>query len=506
MEDKGEAKQPLILSDFMREFEGLESPDEKLRFAMEGMRSALAQEGTANFKAFWDIRALCTELFKEAVNPALRAHYWNEYRELSSEARRLKDLLNQESTFACEQMEGAIAGLEREIASLEAGEAKGEVLTPVEGAAVVQRRFAQYAEIQSELSLLNAYAARIQALRKELIPLEIRVRHKNKFFERLSALGDRVYPRRKELMCQVSDLFLEDVASFVDRNFAESKPHAPLYQLRDEIKALQGFAKQITLTTNAFSESRKRLSECWDLLREAGRQRKAEHAEKRGLFRENLDQLLKRLDELSQQVDNPAIASEESSRHLDEIMREMKETDLGPQERTDFRDKMGGVRQKLFTRVKGEEGERKRQERERREERAQQMTQLGEQLTQLAENPQRAGLEQVEGELVQLQLTSAERQEIERRLADVRDRVIDAEEAQLLEGDHSPAELESALERLRGRRREVKERFEELRKAGGSSGLDFEQAMAYREAIDRDRMRIEQLDEQIGALEERLNK
>lgn len=496
-EERGTPKEPLVLADFTKEFEGLEGPDDKLRFAMEGMRAALAQEGVANFKAFWEIRALCTELFKEAVNPALRAYYWTEYRELSHEARRLKELLNSESAFASEQMEGAILGLEQEVAALE----EGESLATLESDSVVRRHFDKYARWQGELSLLNGYTARIQALRKELIPLEIRIRNKNRFFERLSALGDRLYPRRKELMRQISDLFSADVTYFIDHNFPNGEPQGPLYRLRDEIKYLQGFAKQITLTTQVFSDSRKRLSECWDLLREAGRQRKAEQGEKRELFRTNLDLLMTKLGELSGQVDDPAVQSDESSRNLEKIMREMKEIELGPHERNDFREKLGEVRQRLFARVKGEESVRKQREEEQRVERLHKLAQIAERLEGLAERSELSALEQ---ELSQLHISGAESESLRQRFAEVEEQLVEREETQLLSGNLSSDELHQALEGLQERRREIKEQFEELRKAGGSSGLDFEKAMAYREAINRDRERLDRLDQKIAELEERL--
>jgi hypothetical protein len=499
LEEAKVSKEPLLLSDFIREFEGLDGPDDKLRFAMEGMRSALAQDGAANFKAFWEIRARCTELFKEAVNPALRAHYWAEYRELSHQAKQLKELHNSESTFASEQMEGAILGLEKEIASL--GEAPA-VLVSLESDSVVKRHFDQYVKGQSELSLLNAYTARIQALRKELIPLEIRIRSKNRFFEQLSALGDCIYPRRKELMQQMSDLFASDVTLFVERNFPNGEPQGALFRLRDEIKYLQGFAKQITLTNQVFSESRKRLSECWDLLREAGRRRKVEQGEKRELFKINLDLLLARLDELGQQVRNPEVASVEGGRALEKIMRDAKEIELGPHERNDFREKLSEVRQLHLARVKVEEAEGKRREEEHRVERVQKLALIEERLNNLEG---RSELSTLQEELARLGLNSVEREALEQRLAEASEELAEREEAHLLREGVGLDELQVVLDRFQERRREMKNQLDELRKAGGSSGLDFERAMAYREAINRDRERLDRLDQKIAEVEERLD-
>src|ERR1700733_14369049 len=64
-----------------------------------------------------------------------------------------------------------------------------------------------YTSLQAEINILNTQAARINSLRKELIKTEMRVRKKNKFFQRLSAAGDKVFPRRKELIQDVSHQF-----------------------------------------------------------------------------------------------------------------------------------------------------------------------------------------------------------------------------------------------------------------------------------------------------------
>lgn len=97
----------------------LESPDLKLQVIIEKMEAALSQGGTPNFKLFWDLRKICLEIFKENVTPVQRAVSWNKYRELSKEAKKLKDLFDEQSAFAVEQIDIAVKALEADLETFE---------------------------------------------------------------------------------------------------------------------------------------------------------------------------------------------------------------------------------------------------------------------------------------------------------------------------------------------------------------------------------------------------
>ena len=68
------------------------------------MRSA-PQPQSPHFKDFWEARRLCLPLFKENMNPKSRSLLWAEYIEISAEARKLKEILDEQSPFAVEQIE-----------------------------------------------------------------------------------------------------------------------------------------------------------------------------------------------------------------------------------------------------------------------------------------------------------------------------------------------------------------------------------------------------------------
>lgn len=246
---------------FLKHLETLQAPEEKLQESIAFMRESLAQEGSPNFKGFWEVRKVCLPLFKEALPPALRVQFWAEYIELTREGRRLKNLLDEDTAFAVEQIDLAISALEEEVKGYHAH--LGEILekTPdiefSDHSETLEPRFSVYQHLQKQLNLLNLYASRINSLRKELMRTEMRIRQKNKFFQRLSFLGDQVFPTRKDLIQSISTAFVEDVTAFAhtyfsEENFDEENVRRSVFAFRAEIKALQSIAKTLTLNTHAF--------------------------------------------------------------------------------------------------------------------------------------------------------------------------------------------------------------------------------------------------------------
>jgi hypothetical protein len=92
-----------------------ENPEEKLRLAIEFMKQSLAQEGTPRFKDFWDAKNICLPLFKEKLSQSIKEVFWAKYTELATEAKRLKEILEEQASFAMEQIELALKALACEV-------------------------------------------------------------------------------------------------------------------------------------------------------------------------------------------------------------------------------------------------------------------------------------------------------------------------------------------------------------------------------------------------------
>jgi hypothetical protein len=245
---------------WLQQFESEPSAEKKIQLAIAFMRSLLSQDETPRFKDFWECRRLCLLLFKESITPKARAQLWSEYVELSNEARRLKDILDEQAAFAIEQIELAILSIEGDLENWPVLLANAEDIEfPKENVSVKDRR-ETYNAIQKELQLLNTLASRINALRKEVIKTDMRIRIKNRLLERLSACGDRVFPRRKDLIQEISKEFISTIDQFVATYFKTGEiKELPLHILREEIKFLQVLAKVLTLNTQTFTDVRLKL-------------------------------------------------------------------------------------------------------------------------------------------------------------------------------------------------------------------------------------------------------
>ncbi len=288
---------------FKKEFDEQADNEVRLQLAIQFMEVSLAQGGAPHFRSFWEVRRLCLPLFKENISPNLRSQLWIKYSELSKEARRLKEMLDEQSAFAVEQIEIAIQALEKDI--LQFDEQVEKIAFPEATAfpQSLEKHYSFYQNLQKQLNILNAQASRINALRKELLKTEMRVRHKNKFFQRLSVAGDRVFPNRKDLIKQISQQFSENVDSFISKHFEDHNTYESFYILREEIKAFQSLAKILTLNTQAFTQTRTRLSECLDRIKVEEKERKKERAQQRVIFKQNAEEIEQQIQALKQVIE-----------------------------------------------------------------------------------------------------------------------------------------------------------------------------------------------------------
>lgn len=504
---------------FLSELEGLNEPEAKLRHVVDFMVAALAtKHGAPYFKGFWDARAIALQLFKENINPVVRVELWNKYSELSKEARRLKETLDEQSAFAAEQIEIAIKAIEdeqekpivfSEISSENSLLNQNQTLGSMNG---------YYEQVQHELNLLNAHASRITALRKELIRIEMRVRQKNKFFQRLSALGDKIFPRRKELIKELSQRFVSDIDAFVQRYFNDEEYKDFVFFLREEIKVLQTIAKYLTLNTQAFTYTRMRLSECWDKLKNSDKERKRQRAQHKALYKENAEPLHQKLSEIEQQIqaNDPNRTSElniEAAHNaLDEILSEMRQVELGRDEIKVLRDRVTALRQPLIEQAKIEEQQRIEQVQEKEKLKKLKLLSLKNDLNAVIANFESYDAAQLTTKkdelserISEISAPKMEKQDLERLLKVIKEAIIEKKEsdALALSDDDRQAidQLRSVLQQRKERRQEVKKQLELLRKGAGNSGLDFEQAMNFNNQLIAEKERLDKISEGIVEIE-----
>lgn len=516
LEPKGkEARDPNheLFTAFMKQFQEGNDPDTKLQLAIDFMEHSLSSGGTPSFRYFWEARRLCLPLFKENVSQAVRAHLWNRYSDLSKEARRLKDLLDEQSAFAVEQIEMAIQALEKNIEQFaeEIEKSPASLGLPFPQALGSKQGF--YEGIQRQLNILNAQAARINALRKELLKTEMRVRQKNKFFQRLSAAGDKVFPKRKELIKDISTQFIEDVESFIKDHFNENLNHEhALYILREDIKTLQGLAKGLTLNTSSFTQTRLRLSECWDQIKTKEKERKKERAQQKATVKQNMEEIEAKIIAFKDEFDKGSLSIDQANKMIDDIVAVMRQTQLGRDEVKALRGQLAEAKKPLLEKIKEQDAARLHQEDEKNRQKREKFLQLREHVEGLLNRHGKLRADELSCEretlLSQIQesgISKNEKQELERLLKPLKDIITEKEEQALLELSEDDRQnlkqLQDVLQQRKTRRQDIKNQLEILRKTAGSSALDFEKAMSCNAQIQEEKERLDKANQGVKEIE-----
>ncbi|MBU6446532.1 MAG: hypothetical protein KGQ49_03950, partial [Verrucomicrobia bacterium] len=489
----------------------LTTPEEKIAFGLQFMRSSISQEGSPRFREFWEGRRLILAFFKENLNSAIRSNLWNEYVELTVEARRLKEILEEQSAFAMEQIDLAIQAMEKEVASIDALlKTAGDIVFP--HSETIRQKTGPYNEIQRELNLLNTLASRLNALRKEIIKTDMRIRFKTKFFKRLSELGDHIFPKRKELIEAISAEFEKDVNGFIQAHFQGNEVvGAPYFAIREEIKSLQNMAKVFTLSSGVFTRTRLALSECWDKVKVLEKEHKKEVLEKRQASSEQRETIQAKIDALK----GKELSIHELNQAMDAISNEIREVALQ-------RDDVRYLREELYKLREPHKAAQEQKAKELLEIEKEKLRVKKEQLAALKENinvllkegPQMeladlsAKTAAVEAELAKFDISKMEKQQIERSFRPLKDLIHEKKEQSLLnlsEDDKKVLEnLKVVLEQRIKRRQEIKDQLEVYRKALGGSNLDFEKAMHYQELIAQEKERLEKAIAAIAEIEQKI--
>lgn len=500
------------LAQFKKELEQLPDAEARLQKSIEFMESSLSLKGSPDFRSFWDVRTQCLELFKDNVSPTMRQQMWAKFSELSKEARRLKQILDEQSAFAAEQIEIAIQALENDIARFDEQVKDGHIPENFPHSKALEKHHQLFVDSQKQLNILNAQASRINALRKELLKTEMRIRHKNKFFQRLSSAGDAVFPKRKEIIKQVSDNFLADVEEFIENNFKEEDFSEPLFAMRDEIKTLQAMAKVLTLNTQTFNQSRLRLSECWDKLKNFEKERKKSRAQQKTLFRQNAQAIFDRIQKLGADFNEGTVNVPTAFAQMDDIVGEMRRTELGRDELKELRSELSNVRRSVQDKAQVEEDHRNQQEAEKERQKREKIQVLRQKLESLVETSNNNDAdtinkdrEEISKEIAAASSTKAEKQEFERLLKKMRDLAAEKKEQALmsLPNDKRQAleQLKELLKQRKDRRQQIKTQLEQFRKSSGSSNLDFEQAMSVNAQIQTEKENLEKANQGIREIE-----
>lgn len=440
----------MTLEQLIKDFEAESSPEKSLRQGIDFMRTSLSQEGAPRFKDFWQVRQLCLPLFKQSLSPSVRTQFWKEFAELSSEARRLREILEEKATFAFEQLELAIQALEEEIKKEQESIAKLSFDDLTQGSKFLASKAALYRSLDREFYLYDVLAGRVRSLRDEMVKAEMRLRHKNRLFDRLKVAGDHIFSRRKEVAQSLSQEFDSDVKRYTSTYFeSETSKEIPPFILKEEIKVLQFIGKHRAIALAVFRESREKLSYCWDQLKEREKEKKKEFSEKRQ----------------QQEIERKKREEEQQARKEKEDKR-----------KTEFQTAKKALQQII------------------------------EEIDQINPAELVEKIKEKREQCAALSLLPFEKQELAHLFEALDEQLCDKKEKVLLSSTELEAlkELEIQLEERKKQREESKAQLENCRKTLGGSGLDFHKAMHYRELMQKEKERFAKIETAIEDLEERI--
>lgn len=499
---------------FRASFEGQDNLEERLRMTINFMKESLSQKGTPRFKDFWEAKKMCLPLFKEKINPLVKGQMWTEYTELSSEAKRLKDLLEEQSSFAVEQMELALKALRED---LELKESRLAKITPVEfseHAFHLRKKAAAYDKLQREIQFYVTLASRMKDLREGIILTDMRVRHKNKLLKDLSAIGDLFIPAKKMLVKQISSDFLEDVQAFAEAFFdLEQKQMkqvtVPLFKIREEIKAFQEGAKKIALNPHAFGSARMTLSQCWEILKEAEKERKKEFLERKQASSEHLSKIEAAIQEFEEGFKNqPADSKHQIYKKVEELMELVDTSPLVMFEKKALKQKIKSLQDGLIEPFALQEREELDKQKEKETARFAEIAKFQEETLHLIHAFKQESLQTLESfyenfDSRKKSLKPAEKEksklcELKKELYEV---LLLKREDEVGSDEEAVAELISEWE---GIREEARTQMESYRKGLGLSGFDFEKAMMFGQLVDLEKTRLDRAVKKVAELEERL--
>ncbi len=495
---------------FLQKLEKLSSNEEKVALLLEEMKEAISQEGKANFKLFWRAKQLTLSFFKETIHPIIRSQYWNQFTELSNEARHLKTHLEEATTFALEQIELAITALKEDLQKYDLSLAQiPEIPFPelMEKAGFSKE---SYLPLHKELTLLDTLASRTNALRKEVMQMEMRSRDKNRFFKELSSIADFVFPKKREMIQTISEKFCTDVDAFIQKNFREGiNKQKPYFILREEIKGIQGLAKIFFLNAKSFTSTRTELSECWNQLREVEKERKKEIAKIR---QESLEKIVGAKEKIKEfeRICQTSTETQEVERSYEENLRWVQALRLNREDERSLRREIDAAKAPFLEKQKEAKENEEKQKREGQVKRKEILQMLKEEIKRLLGQPD-LPLEdllrehkEIKEKFLALRLSGQEKQLFERLLFSL-DGMVEDRKILVSPAKETLQEYRERLAQKKKRQAEIKKQLEDYRKTMNASGLDFEKAIIYRELIDREKLMLEKTEKEILEIEEKID-
>ena len=348
--------------------------------------------------------------------------------------------------------------------------------------------------------------------------MSMRMRLKSQFFQKLSVLGNKVFPRRKELTEQVSELFAQDVDAFVEKYFAKASRESlkkTVFFLRKEIKRLQQAAKYLAISSSVFSSTRLRLSQCWDQLKGLEKEIRQEQSRLAAASAENVKKVQERLDQVEALLQENA-EIQKIRKEIEEISKQIRGLSLVHDDVVLVKGRIQTLLGQIREREAVAEKEKKEQQAKAEQARAEAIQALEDEVQRFCESCKEGEL--LEGSKERCQelkeavkkmahLPYSKKVALDNQINAAQRSILQRMEEQMLacpDAKEKVLNMRQVLEQRMLRRKELKAKLECDKKLLGSSGLDFDRALQYSAMVEEDRRALEELDAAIIELKKQI--
>lgn len=474
---------------FLAKLSECPSPEERISLSLSFMSHSLFRDKVPYFKGFWQAKEKAFETLKEW--PSASPLHWAQYKELCEEFHRVKIVIDEEASFAAEQIELALLGFEPLVDKI----LQGKDLAPASLKAFpVHGNLHALEKAQGAFLAIQSVIGQLSALRQEVLTSTMKVRLKNRLLGSINTLIEKILPFRKERKGEVTLCFIDLVESFVQTHFDEKgalrSMRTPLIQLQKEVKILQALAKELSLTGDGFKKSRALLTPCWNTLRTLHDQYKKKQAAAKAAELQAKKEILSKLELFKQDIasQNINLANMEEKKRT--FIAHLKSLQLSRDDMTTCLAEIKTLLQPLYA-----EEEKIRQvvvkaAASTEAARTEKLNRLRHLIESAIDS---SALQEASALFYSLKLSLSERMELEPSFLTFKDEVERKEAAS--------QDMQSLLRGEKIRLQKIRESLDEMKKMGTTfGGADFEQALLYNAALQKHKLRLSHTETVIAAL------
>jgi hypothetical protein len=181
---------------------------------------------------------------------------WKEFTEIADSARAIKKHQEEEGEFAAEMIAKALDSHDVELQNMPRSGYRHALFDKVSAFKSVKD---DAVGLLSSIKFLSVKASQLQALRQELNKTGMRLSIKGKLFDRLSKLGDAVFPVKKSFNSQLVENFFKGLEAFSKSLAKRDDGDEILF----EIRVIQSFLKEMTLRKQEYDLIKATLDPLW---------------------------------------------------------------------------------------------------------------------------------------------------------------------------------------------------------------------------------------------------